>query len=74
MIIDIVGLVAIAALVVSVLSLILTQRHQGKVDYKKDTERLTRMEESLKLLPEISEDVKSLRDRMTTVETKLESK
>ena len=72
--IDIVGLVAIAALVVSLLSLILTQRHQGKIDTKTDTSKLARMETTLAALSEtvgeIKTDTKSLLERVTRLEEK----
>jgi len=62
--------ISVASIFLSALTLILTQRHQSKVDTKGDAERLARMEEALKPLPEISADVKSLLERVTRLESK----
>jgi len=60
--------ISVASLGLSALAIFLSQRHQRKYDDRSDTERLTRMEEALKQLPEISADVKSLLARVTRLE------
>jgi len=72
--VGIADLVAFVALIVAVLSLILTQRHQNKVDTQTDTGKLARMETTLDTLRdtvgEIKTDTKSLLERVTRLETK----
>jgi len=66
--------ISVASILLAALTLILTQRHQGKVDTKTDAGAQARMDTKLdalsKSVDEIKTDTKSLLERVTRLESK----